>query len=115
MWVATKPEEKGKPGFVDSHALCEVRTKKGWLVVDSLTPWLSLDKQGEPISLRTLQRSVIDGQPIPLDAMQANLTPNLLRRPFTIVYGLYARHGRFYQRYPNINPREFCANFTVDT
>ena len=113
----TKPEQKEMPGFVDSHALSEVRTEKGWLAVDSLSPWLSLDEQGAPMSLRTLQRSVIDNQLPALDAKQANLTPNLLRRPFQMVYGLYSRHGRFYPpylRYPNVNPREFLANFAVD-
>jgi hypothetical protein len=113
----TKPEEKQLPNFVDSHALCEVHTSQGWLAVDSLSKWLSLDDQGDPISLRRLQREVAVGKLSVLDKGQAALTPKVLRRPFFMVYGLYSRHGRFYPPYlpfPNINFSEFLANFAVD-
>ena len=110
--------QKDLPGFVDSHALCDVRTEKGWLTVDSLSSFLSLDDQGTPITLRALQRAVAEHHDPGLDPEQTAKTPNILRRPFTMIYGLYSRHGRFYPPYlpyPNVNPREFTANFAVDS
>jgi len=114
----TRPEQREMPGYIDSHALCEVRTEKGWIAVDSLSPWMSLGDQGIPISLRRLQRAVIGGGFLKLDPDQERLTPNILCRPFSMVYGLYSRHGRFYPPflpYPNVNLPEFLANFSIDS
>lgn len=95
-----------KPG-VPSHAVSEVLTKKGWLLVDSNYRWISRDEQGEPLSatqmkgrksgyLETLPRSFA-----PYDEMQ-------------VIYGLRSRHGKFYPPYspiPDYTLRELGYNF----
>jgi hypothetical protein len=95
---------------VPSHAVSEVLTKNGWLVVDSNDAWLALDESGSPISIGRI-KAAADGRtslrwrdPVP--------TP-LYREPFTWVYGLYSRHGRFYKPYgffPDVNYSELFRN-----
>lgn len=97
------------PG-VSSHAVTEVLTTKGWLVVDSNDPWVSLDTQENPVPMEQIQsdagRSTISWfQPFP---------SGIYKKPFTFVYGLYSRHGRFYPPYdfiPDMNYKELMQNF----
>lgn len=97
------------PG-VSSHAVTEVLTKHGWLIVDSNEPFVSIDKNSQPISIKNMQLAVVDGLPI-----QWNKEPrtDIYRQPFTFIYGLYSRHGQFYPPYnfvPDINYREVVKN-----
>lgn len=92
-----------------SHALTEVKTSRGWMIVDSKTRWAALTS---------------DGQPLSLDAIRANperkwsskvpgALPEIYGAPFTWVYGLYSRHGRFYPPYnavPDVNWGELAQN-----
>lgn len=80
---------------VPSHAITEVRTARGWLVIDSNAAWLAVDAQGNPYSLADIQAS-LGGQAIPF--AQVQLQNRIYQEPFTFVYGLYSRHGRFYSK-----------------
>ena len=75
-----------------SHAATEVKTLRGWLVVENAAPWLGLDADGRPWSYR---------QPFP-PAWQTPPPQTVIafyNQPFSVVYGLYSRHGRFYPPY----------------
>ena len=93
-----------------SHATSEVLTKKGWLVVDSNHPWVAIDVNNNPLSIKKIQQSVdnsvyIDWKKPPRDEIYI--------KSFVAVYGLYSRHGRFYPPYnliPDINYGEFIQN-----
>jgi hypothetical protein len=94
-----------------SHALTEVLTKKGWLVVESNYPWLSIDSENNPISIKKLQQSLDNSvdinwkKPVKMD--------ELIDKPFVFIYGVYSRHGRFFPPYnfiPDINYGEFIQN-----
>jgi len=94
------------PG-VGSHALTEVRTAEGWLLVDSVSPWLGLDEAGQPVSAaRARLGDVRWGMPLPTSG-----GTELLARPgFLFVRGLYSRHGQFFPPYwpfPDIAWRDF--------
>jgi len=97
------------PG-VSSHSVTEVLTSKGWLVVDSNDPWISLDHEGDPVSMDRMQsdviaRKILWSRPFPT---------GIYEKPFTFVYGLYSRHGRFYPPYdciPDMNYKELMQNF----
>jgi len=96
----------------ESHSVTEVKTVKGWLVVDPDNPWLSLNQGEEPLSLKWIQRDVNRGQ---ISSEQAVLPamPVFYRKPFIFVYGLYSRHGKYYPPYnffPDINWAEFLYN-----
>jgi hypothetical protein len=94
---------------VPSHAVTEVLTARGWLVVDSNSPWVSLDSAGNPRSIKEVQAaesasSIRWKQPPPSDIYQ---------RPLLAVYGLYSRHGRFFPPFnpvPDVNYGELLQN-----
>jgi hypothetical protein len=93
----------------DSHAVTEVLTEKGWLIVDSNDRWLTLDKAGMPVSATMLERHAYS------NAEWAELAPNeIYFTKVTAIYGLYARHGTFFPPYnalPDINLSELVQNF----
>ena len=98
---------------ISSHAVSEVLTKAGWLVVDSVDPWLSLDRAGRPVSMQAIGADVDRGT-INWDEKLLQHMGSIYREPFVIVYGLYSRHGRFYPPFniiPDIHYGEFLANF----
>lgn len=107
-----------KPGAL-SHSLTEVKTKKGWLIVDSNYEWLSLDSVGHPISFKQFCKAKAQGQSI---HWRLPLEPIYL--PFyetcpVYIYGLYSRHGGFYPPFtiiPDYNFRElFFENLISGT
>ena len=97
-----------------SHAVVEIRTARGWLVIDTRKRWISLDKKGRPHSLRELQGLAVSKkfpkwEPLLKDGMYF-----LIEDPFYILYGVYSRHGRFYPPYtpylPDIDFSQFLYN-----
>jgi hypothetical protein len=93
-----------------SHAVTEVLTKHGWLVVDSNTPWVSADQNQQPVSIKYMQSSIEDSTSI---AWGIEPTASIYAGPFIFIYGLYSRHGKFYPPYnfiPDIQYGEFIQN-----
>lgn len=86
-----------------SHAVTEVKTERGWLVIDSNRRWIGLTRDGKPLDLATLQDA---GGSQSWDTrlqtrLQARMNP-ILDGPFTYLIGLYSRHGRFYPPYSSV-------------
>ena len=97
------------PG-VKSHAVTEVLTKDGWLVVDSNNPWVSMDADQRPISIHAMQLSIKTSAPIKWHKVPPAA---IYTKPFIFIYGLYSRHGQFYPPFdfiPDINWGEFVQN-----
>lgn len=95
---------------VSSHAVTEVATKNGWLIVDSNAPWVSTDINGQPISIHEMQYQVENSMSI---RWRKEPPAGIYGKPFTFVYGLYSRHGRFYPPYdfiPDVNYGELLQN-----
>lgn len=83
-----------------SHAATEVKTRKGWLLVDSTSPWMALDKQGNPIPANGIW-------PYP-DRFNTVVPEHLLLSSWAL-RGLYSRAGQLYGsqlRAPEVNWRE---------
>ncbi len=98
------------PG-VSSHAVTEVLTRKGWLIVDSNAAWVSTDKNNQPLPIDWIGRSIDSANPID---WHKEPPTDIYTRPFAYVFGLYSRHGLFYPPYnaiPDINYGEFLQNF----
>jgi glycosyltransferase involved in cell wall biosynthesis len=97
-----------------SHAATEVRTSRGWLIVDSILPWISLDRRRNPVSMATLQAAGAEAISWEDDVvLHDELIMYVYREPFTYVYGLYSRHGRFFPPYnfiPDVNYPELGQN-----
>ena len=95
---------------VTSHAVTEVLTKKGWLIVDSNAQWVSTDAEGRPISIEKIQYSVENSVPVRWDEEPPS---PIYAMPFTLIYGLYSRHGYFYPPFnviPDVNYGELLQN-----
>lgn len=91
----------------DSHAASEVLTGRGWMYVDSLEPFFAVTKAGLPINAVALRN---------IDAAELAAAPQngFFGKDYTVLYGLYSRHGRFYPPYvplPDVNWREALYNF----
>lgn len=104
------------PKASDSHAATEVLTRKGWLVVDPIHRWISIDENCGPVSLRMIHQDLPDRR----IQWHPDYHPRIERsynENFIYVYGLYSRHGRFYPPYnrmPDINWRELLAHVDWD-
>lgn len=95
-----------------SHAVTEVKTARGWLVVDPNRRWISLTAEGRPVDLETLQD--MDASAQSWDPRVTKRAGGIFRGPFTYVIGLYSRHGRFYPPYnpvPDIDWGQVLENF----
>lgn len=81
-----------------SHAVSEVLTVGGWLVVDSNAPWIAMHA-GRPIGLGELAEASVD-------------PPHPAYAGFAII-GLYSKHGRFYPPFtpiPDLSWRELLSS-----
>lgn len=84
----------------ESHAVTEVKTAHGWLVVDSNVPWVSLDINGEPVRIDQIYEK---------RAMFANM-PEAYQKDLVAIPGMYSRRGQFYRPYipyPELNWPDF--------
>jgi len=88
---------------ISSHAILELKTKKGWMIVGSKSNWLGMQEDGSVMSLSVLKKKLMQGQ------LKLNKTPTI-SHPFyfevesaskyKFIYGLYSRHGRFLKSRP---------------
>lgn len=97
---------------VRSHAMIEVKTQKGWMMVDSVTRWIALTKDGAVYSFEEWQNTS-KSQNMNWIEQPGNIY-FILENDFTYIYGLYSRHGKFYPPYwpiPDVNWPELSTNF----
>ena len=87
-----------------SHSLLEVKTKKGWMIVDSNYPFLAIDNKNNPISFKQLVKAS--------SVEWKNEIPKgyeiYYKEPVIPIYGLYSRHGKFYKPYDFVPDYNFC-------
>ena len=84
-----------------SHAVTEVKTSRGWLVVDSNSAWVSVADDGSPVDADHLAR----------ESARLPGIPAYFNRPFWALRGLYSRRGQLYKPflpYPDVNWRDFA-------
>ena len=99
--------------LVRSHSMVEVKTSKGWVMVDTNDLWLGLDQDMQPVSLEKWQSHVHDKKWQWNRGNTGDIYP-LMTKDFTYIYGLYSRHGKFYAPYtpiPDYNFGELLQNF----
>ena len=98
---------------VDSHAITEVNTSRGWLLVDSNARWISLDAGNRPWGASELKRAADSRLPIPEWNGNNRAEMNkLFSKSFVYLPGLYSRHGQFYPPFtpiPDVNWYDFIA------
>ncbi|MDB2682713.1 transglutaminase family protein [Alphaproteobacteria bacterium] len=99
--------------IVRSHALVEVKTSRGWMFVDSVSPWLALEARNNPVGLERWQNEE-DKAGFSWLRQPGGEIYFLMKDDFTYVYGLYSRHGQFYPPYvpvPDIDWFGMLENF----
>jgi len=97
----------------NSHAISEVKTEKGWVVVDSNAPWISVAQDHHPVSIKTIEKEV-NIHPILWEPQYQHALSPILQEPFIYVIGLYSRTGKLYPPFPaplpNVNWKELLYN-----
>ncbi|MFH2090454.1 MAG: transglutaminase domain-containing protein [Pseudomonadota bacterium] len=95
---------------VSSHAVTEVLTAKGWIVVGSNYPWVSHGRNGSPVSLQEMRAD----KTFKYTNLDKSPGAGIFDQDFDYVYGLYSRHGKFYAPYnfiPDVNFADLLQNF----
>ena len=98
---------------VRSHSMVEVKTSKGWMMVDTNDQWIGLDFQNNPVDLEKWQNIVSNNPDFWHPSNKGNIY-YLMQSHYTYVYGLYARHGYFYPPYnriPDLSWKDILENF----
>jgi hypothetical protein len=83
-----------------SHAVTEVKTSRGWLLVDSNKLWISIDRNGLPVSAGLLH----------VKKSEFINSPDYTETPYWAIRGMYSRKGRFYRPFiyfPEFNWPDF--------
>lgn len=88
--------------YSSSHAVTEVQTSRGWLMVGSNSNWVSINKDGLPIPAGQVfeRRSEFDNP------------PDWVNTPLWAIRGLYSRKGQLYRPHlwmPDINWPDFLS------
>jgi hypothetical protein len=85
-----------------SHAVTEVKTTKGWMMIDSNTPWVAVTKLGDPINADDVWRRFAE----------FDHAPTYLNQPWWALRGVYSRKGQFYGGFlffPEVNLNDFFS------
>ncbi len=81
-----------------SHAMFEVKTKKGWMAVDTNGNWIALDENQEPMTLGEVRKRLMEERLV-LAKMPTKGTIFFNQLPvkynFKFLYGIYSRHGEY--------------------
>lgn len=94
---------KGQP----SHAVTEVKTSGGWMVVDSNDRWISLTRSGQPVSVKDVW----------IRFSEFNDAPVSYSKHYWAIPGMYSRKGHLYGMpvpVPEFNWFDFISGFIGD-
>jgi hypothetical protein len=113
------PEETTLSHFfkkgIGSHALTEVETSKGWMVMGSNADWIGLDEKEQPFTIRELKVNLHKTGAVQLKEQPLHGVNFWEQHPrFRYIYGVYSRHGYFlppYNAIPDYNFHMLLYNF----
>lgn len=99
---------------IPSHSSTEVKTKNGWMIVDSNLDWIAIDTSGNVFSARKINQTLQSGKEIIWETPVFSNYEKFYNEPHYVIYGLYSRHGKFYPPFtviPDYNLCELLYNF----
>ena len=85
-----------------SHAVTEVKTSRGWMLVDSNVEWIALTRMNEPVNADDVGKHAIEFNDLPI----------AYKQPYWAIRGLYSRRGQLYPPYnyiPDVNWPDFLS------
>jgi hypothetical protein len=91
----------------ESHAVTEVKTARGWILVDSNEKWISLTRDGNPVPAGDVFER----------ASEFETLPRAFNVPYVAIRGMYSRRGQFYRPYlpyPQLNWVDFWKWVIID-
>lgn len=95
-----------------SHAVVEVRTSKGWVLIGSTSTFIGIDKSGKLYTAKSLRPEIMNNR---MDQFDGFRPENYFNGNYSVAYGLYSRHGLLYEPYvkyfPDIDWKQFSYNF----
>jgi hypothetical protein len=83
-----------------SHAMLEVKTKNGWILVGTNGNWLALDQEKNPLKIQQVREVLKKGSFTPYKKTNIGITfyeTFQIPSNFKVIYGVYSRHGEFLQ------------------
>jgi hypothetical protein len=95
-----------------SHAGTEVKTEKGWILIDSDARWIGLDSAANVYTAKDLQGRDVFAMDWAAEVPEP-FSWLYMDRPFTYVVGLFSRHGGFFAPYtpvPDVNYGQLLQN-----
>jgi len=89
-----------------SHAVTEVKTSKGWMLVDSNNKWIAITREGEPVNADDVWKRYSEFEN----------PPPYLKDPWWAIRGMYSRKGQLYGAgipFPEFNWPDFLSWFVL--
>lgn len=94
-----------------SHAVSEVLTSSGWVLVDPLVPYVGVTNNNKALGVEDIQHLINERN---LDTVMPVAMQGNYANPFYFMYGMYSRNGYLYPPYlpiPDYHIRQFMYNF----
>ncbi len=95
-----------------SHALTEVKTKRGWMLIDGNEKWLGIDQAGNLLTMKEVGELNRQHQKTPMK-LEGPQTLLINVHSFQYLYGVYSRHGNCFAPrigVPDVNFRQLLYN-----
>lgn len=84
-----------KPG-INSHALSEVKTERGWMAVESLDPIVGIDEEGEIYDVADIREGLQSGE-VDDNTFGTEIPSTFFNGEYVYGRGVYSRHGYFFE------------------
>lgn len=84
-----------KPG-INSHALSEVKTERGWMAVESLDPIVGIDEEGEIYDVADIREGLQSGE-VDDNTFGTEIPSTFFDGEYVYGRGVYSRHGYFFE------------------
>ena len=97
-----------KPG-IRSHALSEVTTSRGDMVIESVEPMIGVDEDHDVYAIADVREGLHGGE-IDDQTFGVDVPENFFDGDFVYAYGVYSRHGYFFEPHipvPEVDWRQF--------
>lgn len=99
---------------IPSHALVEVKTKKGWMAIGTNANWIGLTRENEAITIGELRKRVgANSLALRNEATVGQCFWEVSADRFRYIYGIYSRHGDFFSSSKDTGHASLLPSFHI--
>ena len=99
---------------IPSHALVEVKTKKGWMAIGTNANWIGLTRANEVLNIGQLKEKVGQNSlALKYAATIGTCFWEMKGDRFRYIYGIYSRHGDFFSGSKDTGQASFLPSFHI--